>query len=107
MDDGIATLEGPGHAVRIAQIALHFAQPGIAPQILEEIVAIEIEIQHGHRVTGIEQLGHEARSDVAGTAGHHHALEPIAHFIILFRNREGAALAGLVSSPCRYRVSRA
>src|SRR5262249_551099 len=80
MNDGIGPFERPGDTCGIAQVALDFPQLGVVPEILEEVITVKIEVEHGDGVAGIEELRNEAGSHIAGSAGHHDALKSVLHF---------------------------
>ncbi len=52
VDHRIAAFERPGHVGRVAQVALYLAQPRVVAEIGEDVVAVEIEVEHRRLVAG-------------------------------------------------------
>src|SRR4029450_5289385 len=74
MDDGVAALQRLLDHLGVADVALDLAQRGTA-RALQDVLAVHVEVQHGHLVAGRDELGHEHRADIACAAGHQHAVE--------------------------------
>ena len=49
-----------------------------------ENLAVNVEIEDRDLIAGVEQLGHEIRTDVTRPAGHQDTLEPISHHAFRF-----------------------
>ena len=67
---------------RIAQVALDLGQ--LADRIVQvgEDVAVEVEVEDRDLIAGVEQLGDEVRTDIAGAAGDQDTLESLGHLAL-------------------------
>ena len=78
MDHRIASRDCACHVRAVAHVTPDLDEPGVGLQMGKD-VAVDVEIEHAHFVAGVEQLGHQARADIAGAAGDQHAFEAVCH----------------------------
>jgi len=79
MNDGIAARERARNISRIANIALDLPETGIVTVGGEDVSAVNIEIEDRHFVYGRQEMGDEARPDIAGATSNENAVEEFCH----------------------------
>jgi len=57
------------HRLLVARVAAHEVEVLQMADVVERGLPEQEVVEHGHLVAGLEQLGHQGRADVAGTAG--------------------------------------
>src|SRR5580700_7174170 len=78
MDHDVAAGNRLAYIRRIAQVAFDLAELRAAVEAGENL-AVNVQVKDRDLVAGVEQLGHEVRTDVTSPAGYEDTLEPISH----------------------------
>src|SRR4029077_19689089 len=61
--------------LRVADVAFDLAQPGITARSLQDVFAVEVEVENRDLVPDREKLRHQHGADIASAAGHQDAVQ--------------------------------
>src|SRR3984893_5411243 len=98
MNHGVAAGNRFAHIRRIAQIAFDLDELRTVVEAGKNL-AVNVQVEDGDLIAGVEQFGYEVRTDVTSPAGYEDTLEPISHHAFRFPCNYAAGALAVFAKP--------